>query len=199
MVMDASTAAMQQFLFGQRESSATFDGPQVGLVTKTPPAGPMLVIPDFDSAAEFGPASCLGGKPDVGDTVLVLFVGTGVDNLWIISEAIRISASDVGAVPMPGPWETVTLGSGWSATGGEDSPPGYRLLGDGRVEIRGGLSSAASPAATAFTVPVTPSYVTHQAVPTLTGAARMTITQEGQVQPPTNTSTWIDGIVFDGE
>jgi hypothetical protein len=86
MVMDASTAALQQQLLDQRPPSPTFDGIQVGVIRTVDGSSCTFVIPTFDPATFLGPAPLPAGVTATpGQIAIVAFVGPGANEPYVLN------------------------------------------------------------------------------------------------------------------
>lgn len=84
--MDYDTAIIQQELLDQRQPTATFDGVQLGAISRVTDAGAYFTIPSFDTAMEYGPAPYPGtDEPPAGTSCAVVFVGTGVTQPLVLT------------------------------------------------------------------------------------------------------------------
>jgi hypothetical protein len=83
---DQTDSTLHKMLLGVREASRTFDGIQIGSISRVTDAGAYFTVPSFDTAMEYGPAPYPGTtEPPAGTSCAVVFVGTGVSQPLILT------------------------------------------------------------------------------------------------------------------
>ena len=102
MALDFESTQLQRAALDQRTPSAMFDGPQVGTVISATATTAMVAVPTYNPTVAFGPApyprpalhqiTLAGvahqhdpGFPPAGTACLVLFVGLGADQPYIVA------------------------------------------------------------------------------------------------------------------
>lgn len=87
-VNDLLTFKTQRVMLAQKPKLAAFDGPQEGvIVTADAGAGTVTVTVPAVGGTTYGYQASLarGLDPAAGDRCLVLFVGSGVGNPWVVA------------------------------------------------------------------------------------------------------------------
>jgi hypothetical protein len=87
-VNDPTTAVFNEIVFGRRTQRNAVDGPQQGVVSSVSGSTCYFTIPSVSTDFAYGPAPVLPGLTvAAGDDVLVVFVGDGVKNPWVVGGA----------------------------------------------------------------------------------------------------------------
>ncbi len=87
-VHDQTTANWQRMVFRTRVPVVTIDGPQEGrILAGATTTSARVTIPAYSTAVAFGPCPLPPGlteAPAAGTRCLILFVGAGTGNPWIV-------------------------------------------------------------------------------------------------------------------
>lgn len=90
-VTDPTTALVQNILLAQRPKTNTFAGPQEGVIVSASTTQATVLVPAWSSTNAIPNAAVLPSwvseAPAAGTRCLVLFVGSGVDDPWVVAIA----------------------------------------------------------------------------------------------------------------
>jgi hypothetical protein len=83
VAIDGKTASVLRELLDVRSPTPAYDGPQVGTVVTV--AGGAVTFTLDDPSIAYGPVPYSAGSPVRGSQCLVVFVGNGTDQPWVLA------------------------------------------------------------------------------------------------------------------
>lgn len=89
MQHDATAALLQSVILRHRPTTVSFDGPQEGVIVSATTTQATVMVPAFSSVYALPNPAVLPAwvvsAPPAGTRCLVLFVGSGVDDPWVVA------------------------------------------------------------------------------------------------------------------